>query len=196
MTYGPDYVIKKLNLVELPFEGGYYRETYRSDKSVGVDYDDIENTKSNSLANSEPNNNSRGIRSLFTHIYYLLDGERHSALHKVRSDEVWHFYMGSTVTIYILCDDDDNVDDGVDSGSGKLQQIRLGPDIESGEDLHYVIKGNTWFGAELANKSSYALLGCSVSPGFEFRDFELGKRKELVAKYPKHEWLINKLTDG
>jgi predicted cupin superfamily sugar epimerase len=59
-----------------------------------------------------------------------------------------------------------------------------------------MIKGNTWFGAELADKSSYALLGCSVSPGFEFRDFELGKRKELTVKYPKHELLINRLTDG
>ncbi len=195
MTYGPDYIIKKLNLVELPFEGGYYRETYRSDKIVGVDYDDLENTKANRFADLEPNNNYKGIRSLFTLIYYLLDGDRHSALHKVRSDEVWHFYMGSTVTIYILSDNHNDNNVGDDNGDSKLQQIKLGPNIEIGEHLHYVIKGNTWFGAELDNKSSYALLGCSVSPGFEFSDFELGRRKELVAKYPKHEWLINKLTD-
>jgi predicted cupin superfamily sugar epimerase len=192
MTNDHDYIIKKLNLVELPFEGGYYRETYRSDKSVSVDYDGLDNSKSNRLASPEPNDSSRGTRSLFTLIYYLLDGDRHSALHKVRSDEIWHFYMGSTVTIYILTDDDD----GVDSVSGKLQQIRLGPNLESGEHLHYVIKGNTWFGAELDDKSSYALLGCSVSPGFEFGDFELGKRKELVARYPKYAWLVNKLTGG
>jgi predicted cupin superfamily sugar epimerase len=194
MTNDHDYIIKKLNLVELPFEGGYYRETYRSDKSVSVDYDDLQDTKGNMTANPDTTDSPKGIRSLFTHIYYLLGGCRHSALHKVRSDEIWHFYLGSAVTIYILPDNDNYNGDGDDGG--QLQEVKLGTNIESGEHLHYMIKGNTWFGAELADKSSYALLGCSVSPGFEFRDFELGKRKELTVKYPKHELLINRLTDG
>lgn len=111
-----------------------------------------------------------------------MDGDQFSAFHKVKYDEIWHFYKGSSVNLYIL------------TNSEKLLNIKLGNDIKNNEQVQFVIRGNTWFGDDISDKSSYSLIGCSVSPGFDFRDFELGERDGLKIMYPQHEYVINRLT--
>ena len=114
------------------------------------------------------------MRSTVTLIYYLLDGRGHfSAFHRLKSDEIWHFYKGSPVTIYVI----DN--------EGNLTYIRLGNDISHGEQCHVVIRAGLWFGARVDDSTSFALIGCTVTPGFDYKDFELGTRSKLIADVPK-----------
>ena len=131
---------------------------------------------------SKQEENSSDIRAVSTLIYYLLDGDQFSAFHKVRFDEIWHFYKGSSVSLYVLTD------------SEKLLNIQIGNDLDNNENFQCIIRGNTWFGAEINNKSLYSLIGCSVSPGFDFKDFELGERDKLKKIYPQHEYMIDRLT--
>jgi predicted cupin superfamily sugar epimerase len=169
-------------MVELTQEGGYYRESYRSDKCVQTNGFGDESPMDIVYSLPTPENQLPNIRPVLTLIYYLLDGNQFSAFHKVKYDEIWHFYKGSPINLYILTD------------SKNLLRVQLGNDLRKNEQIHYVIKGNTWFGADLKDKSSYSLIGCSVSPGFDFRDFELGYRNRLKKTYPQHEHIINRLT--
>ncbi len=169
-------------MVKLEVEGGYYHESYRSDKYVHVGGWCDSNPRNNVYSCTRPGHGRSDVRPVLTLIYYLLDGDQFSAFHKVRYDEIWHFYKGSSVNLYIL------------THSKKLLNIKLGNDIKNDEQVQFVIKGNTWFGADLNDKSSYSLIGCSVSPGFDFRDFELGERDRLKTMYPQHEHIINRLT--
>ena len=177
-----EYIIKKLKLIKLVGEGGYYRESYRSDQHILVSDCSNEDLKDNVYYYPKLGNKSSHLRSISTLIYYLLDGNQFSAFHKVKSDEIWHFYKGSSLSLYVLTD------------SEKILKIQIGNDLENNENIQCVIKGNTWFGAEINDKSFYSLIGCSVSPGFEFRDFELGERDKLKTMYPQHEYIINRLT--
>ncbi|MCP4346178.1 MAG: cupin domain-containing protein [Desulfobacterales bacterium] len=160
------YWITRLDLTEHP-EGGYFKETYRSDESVGKD------------ALPERFN---GDRSFSTAIYFLLKGDQVSHLHRIKSDELWHFYSGSPLTVHII---DQN---------GEYSQIKLGCDFDKGEVCQAVVKAGVWFGASVDTPDSYSLVGCTVSPGFDFNDFEMGQRGELLAKYPRHSSIIKKLT--
>jgi predicted cupin superfamily sugar epimerase len=169
-------------MVKLEVEGGYYHESYRSDKYVHVGGWCDSNPGNNVYSCPRPGHGPSDVRPVLTLIYYLLDGDQFSAFHKVRYDEIWHFYKGSSVNLYIL------------THSKKLLNIKLGNDIKNDEQVQFVIRGNTWFGADLNDKSSYSLIGCSVSPGFDFRDFELGERDRLKTMYPQHEHIINRLT--
>ena len=159
-----DHYIKELNLEPHP-EGGFFRETYRSTGSISA----------------SGLKNFIGSRSFSTCIYYLLKGNEISVFHKLKSDEVWHFYDGGSIRIYILSD-------------GPLMQKTLGKEIGNGENFQQVIPANTWFAAELIDKKSFTLAGCTVAPGFDFRDFEIGKREELLKLYPQHEEMILKFT--
>lgn len=159
-------IIEKLKLVKHP-EGGHYIETYRSG---GI------------IPKSVLSEGYSGDRNYATLIYYMLTGNDISCFHRLRSDEIWHFYAGSQVLIYII---DDN---------GKFKTIKLGNNPGKDEVFHCIIKAGLWFGAELAVKSSYALMGCTVSPGFHFDDFEIGSRDKLLKKFPEHKELIIKLT--
>jgi len=161
-----EYYINKLKLFPHP-EGGYYREVYRSDEYIAKD-------------NLPERYN--GDRSFSSSIYFLLKGEQVSCFHRLKSDETWHFYDGSVVKIYILAND------------GQISEILLGKNIENMEFHQVTIKKNNWFGAEVMDKSSFTLLGCTVSPGFDFDDFELGNRNFLLNLYPYHENTIRKLT--
>lgn len=157
----------------MPGEGGFYRETYRSKFSTT-------HTSSRKNKNKVSLDNTR---STVTLIYYLLDGRGHfSAFHRLNSDEIWHFYRGSPVTIYVI----DN--------KGNLTQIRLGNDISHGEQCHVVIRAGLWFGARVDDSTSFALIGCTVTPGFDYKDFELGTRSKLIRMFPKHEATILSLT--
>ena len=102
--------------------------------------------------------------------------------HKLKSDEIWNFYCGSSMTIFIIDE------------KGNLHQIRLGQNFESGEQFQIVMKKNQWFGAVVNDKSSFSLVGCSVSPGFDFNDFELGNKTYLLKLYPEHKNIIELLT--
>jgi predicted cupin superfamily sugar epimerase len=156
--------IKKLKLKKHP-EGGYYKEVYRSGELI--------------LGEHLPQR-FKSSRNFSTSIYFLLEGKQFSAFHQLQSDETWHFYDGSDVIIYII------------QGQGKLSTKKLGSGDES--NFQIIIEKKNWFAAELENKTSFALFGCTVAPGFDFEDFKMGKRAELVKRFPKHKNLIEKLT--
>jgi uncharacterized protein len=118
-------------------------------------------------------------RYISTAIYYMLVGNQFSAFHRIKSDELWHHYTGGSLTLYAI----DNE---------KLSKIKMGKDW--GEAAQVAIKANTWFAASLNDKKSYCLLGCTVSPGFDYLDWELGKRNELIKMYPQHRAIIERYT--
>jgi len=160
-----DYFIKNLNMTPHP-EGGFYKEIYASG----------ENITSNDLKVD-----FEGSRILWTSIYFLLRDGEVSNFHRLKSDEMWYYHSGSPLTIYMI------------SPEGELITEQLGLDIEHGEKPQILVPKNYIFGSAM-NHEGYALVGCMVSPGFEFRDFELFKRNELIAKYPQHQQIIHKLT--
>jgi len=125
-----------------------------------------------------------GARAVSTAIYFLIEGESFSAFHRLRSDELWHFYVGSALAVHVIEPD------------GRYFEIRLGSDPEAGEVLQGVVGAGCWFASEVRDGKSFALVGCTVAPGFDFEDFELAKREELIRDYPQHRQLIVKLTRG
>lgn len=160
-------IIKKLKLQLHPSEGGYFVETYRSEELVSC--------------SNLPERYSQN-KSFSTAIYYMLTPETFSALHRLPSDEVFHFYLGDPVVLFIIYPD------------GKGEEIILGQDITGGEFVQYVVPKEVWFGARLKNGGKWALMGTTVAPGFDFSDFEDGNREELVAKYPQYKKWIHQLT--
>lgn len=159
--------IKQLQLSPHP-EGGYFREVYRSDETI---------THSNLPSRYS---SSRGFS---TSIYFLLEGSEVSKFHRLKSDEQWHFYDGSTLILYTIDKD------------GILNKTLIGNKIENGETFQVNIRHGTWFGAGLIDNTSFALIGCTVAPAFHFNDFELAKRKDFLKDFPMHKDLIIKLTD-
>lgn len=166
MTPEASYWIEKLQLHKHP-EGGYFRETYRSTECISM--------------NSLPNRFS-GERSISTGIYFLLTDEEFSAFHRIKSDEMWHFYKGKSLEVYVL------------QPNGELQTIKLGHYPERGEVLQAVIPANCWFASRVIEQEGYALVGCTVAPGFDFADFELATRDSLKQNFPTHTGLIEELT--
>ena len=162
------HIIKKPDLKPHP-EGGYFRETYRSageiiPECLGSDY--------------------HGKRNFATGIYFLLTSDMFSAFHKIKQDEMWHFYDGSPLELHIL------------SETGKYSTQILGRDLNDGQIPQMVIHGGNWFAATVINASDYTLTGCTVSPGFDFADFELARREEMISRFPQHRKVITKLTRG
>jgi predicted cupin superfamily sugar epimerase len=174
-----EYIIKKLGLEKHISEGGYFKETYRSPDILS--YKGFHN-KIHEDEISKETFYPEKMRPASTLIYYLLVGNQYSTIHRVKSDEIWHFYLGSPVTLHII--NKDRVS----------PRIQLGNNLENGENIHYVVTKDTWFCAEVNNKSSFALMGCTVSPGFDFEDFELGNQDELILQYPQHKELIVRFT--
>ena len=119
-----------------------------------------------------------GPRLVSTAIYFLLEGNSFSAFHRLRSDELWHFYAGSPITVHVIEPD------------GSCSEIQLGGDPDTGEVLQAVVKAGRWFASQVRDAKPFALAGCTVAPGFDFADFELGKRAELIKLYPQHRNLI------
>ncbi len=161
-----DYLIDILKLKEHP-EGGYFAEVLRSNEII----------EKESLPSRYKDN-----RCLFTSIYFLLYEDKYSAFHRLKSDEIWHFYEGTRLLIHII------------ENKNSLKSISLGKDIKKGDEYSALIKAGTWFAAEVENKTSFSLVGCTVAPGFEYDDFELGKRERLIKLYPKHRKIIERLT--
>ena len=154
--------IDRLQLRPHP-EGGWYRETYRSDRTVPTAY---------------------GDRSAGTAILYLLERGQFSALHRIRSDEIWHFHTGAGLQIA-----------AIDEG-GEVAVHRLGLRADRGELPQLVVPAGVWFGARLDPGATehFTLAGCTVAPGFDFADFEMGRAEELRRRFPRAEEWVQALT--
>jgi uncharacterized protein len=158
------FYIEHLHLLPHP-EGGYYAETYRSKGFIPAD------------ALQEFN----AARSYSTAIYYLLQQGDFSAFHRIKSDECWHYYAGDTLLIHVL------------HNNGEHECIRLGRSIDKGETFQFVVPANTWFAAECTSNSNFVLSGCTVAPGFDFADFEMADKRQLVKEFPAHYEVISRL---
>jgi predicted cupin superfamily sugar epimerase len=166
MTTSAKYWIDKLGLIAHP-EGGHYRETYRSSVSI---------------AQQALPSQFTGPRLVSTAIYFLLEAETFSAFHRLRSDELWHFYTGAALVVHGIEPD------------GHHSELSIGANPDAGETLQGVVKAGCWFASRVRDPQSFALVGCTVAPGFDFEDFELGKRSDLVRLYPQHRKLIERFT--
>jgi predicted cupin superfamily sugar epimerase len=156
------YWVSELSLSPHP-EGGFFKETYRASDTIpeGVFGDRF-----------------NGPRSVTTGIYYLLEAGDFSAFHRIRSDEMWHFYAGGSLELHILHE-------------GHHRAVRIGRHVYDGETLQYVVPAGAWFAATPVKGALYSLLGCTVSPGFDFVDFEMASPTELIREYPAFSRVIS-----
>ena len=123
----------------------------------------------------------RKKRNVCTAIYYLLRGDSKSYFHRIKSDEVWFFHEGNAIEINCIID-------------GEIEQYVLGMDLNSGEFPQAIVPPNAWFGAKVKSSEGYALVSCTVAPGFDFDDFELASREELLRRYPHLDASIKEFT--
>jgi predicted cupin superfamily sugar epimerase len=145
-------------------EGGFYKETYRADFQVTPAQGPTEGKTTSAV----------------TSIYYMLEGEDFSAFHRIAYPEIWYFHDGEPLTIHEISQD----------GTYTARTLGKG----EGQVLSLVVEPGVWFAADLPGKSGYALVSCAVAPGFSFEIFEMGKREELVARWPQHDSKINSLS--
>jgi len=160
------YWIEHLELLEHP-EGGYFRETYRS---------------ADAITESGLPGRFSGSHAVSTAIYFLVLNRFPSRLHRLKSDEIWHFYEGDPITLSLLHPDK------------RLETIRLGRNPDNGEVFQATVPAGCWFGGTVEAPGSYALVGCTVAPGFDFTDFELGTRSRLLPEFPEHADTIEMLA--
>lgn len=160
-------VINLLDLVPLPEEGGYYRETYRSEETVD---------------RSALHPRYSSDKSYSTAIYYLLPADDISAMHRIKSEEIFHFYAGDPAEMLLIYPD----------GSHTL--ITLGNNLEVGEVPQVIVPKGVWQGCRVKRGGEWTLMGTTVAPAFDFEDFELGSRGDLIALYPQCEELIREYT--
>ncbi len=158
-------IISLLQLQPHP-EGGFYKETYRSPGSI---------------ASKNLPSQFNGERQFSTAIYFLLQQGDFSAFHRIKSDECWHFYEGKTIIIHVI------------NEAGEYAVIYLGRSIEKGEVYQAVVPAGAWFASEPGPGTDYALVGCTVAPGFDFRDFEMADKKAMIHTFPQQEQLLNRL---
>lgn len=158
--------IQQLGLLPHP-EGGFFKEIYRADGII-----------------SQPNLPMRysGGRAYSTSIYYLLESNDFSSLHRLDSDEQWFHIDGSALTIHSIAPD------------GTYVRQRIGKDLEQGESPFAVVPHGCWFGGTVDAPQSFSLVGCVVAPGFDFEDFELADRELLTTRFPHQKDLIRRLT--
>ena len=138
-------------------EGGSYLESYRSVVKTGD-------------------------RSASTAIYFLLKAEEFSAFHRIKSDEMWHFYLGGPLRITEI------------DPAGEMHETILGNDLTKFHKLQYVVKAGHWFASQPLKATDFSFVGCTVAPGFEFSDFELADRQKLIQEFPKSRAVIESLT--
>lgn len=155
------YWIEQLKLEPHP-EGGYFRQVLCSEQSLQV--------------------SAGTTRPYYTSIYFLLTKGNPSHFHRLASDEVWYYHVGSTLSIHLL------------HPNGRYEKIRLGADLENGEVLQAVVPKNVIFGSTIDGNDEFALVSCMVSPGFDYQDFELFTKKQLNMLYPEHQNIIELLA--
>jgi predicted cupin superfamily sugar epimerase len=163
-----DEVKRMLGLRPHPVEGGWFIRTYEAAEMVA--------------AAGFCDGRYAGSRRTGTAIYYLLEPETFSEIHRLKSDELFHFYMGDAVEMLRLYPE------------GKGERVVIGTDLAAGERPQVVVPRGVWQGSRLVAGGSWSLLGCSVSPGFEFEDYEEGVRAELMDRWPEWAEMIGGLT--
>ena len=163
-----DEVKELLGLVPHPKEGGWFARTYEAAESLP--------------AAAFLDERYAGARKTGTCIYYLLEPGTFSEMHRLQSDEVFHFYLGDAVEMLQLMAD----------GTGRV--VLIGPDLQAGERPQVVVERGVWQGSRLREGGSWALMGCSVSPGFDFEDYESGRREELIVGWPEYAGMAGELT--
>lgn len=161
-----DELIEMLKLEPLPEEGGFFRETYRAKGVIP----------------KEALPRHGGERGYSTLIFYLVTPEDFSGLHRVKSDEIFHFYRGDPVKMIQI------------DVAGVLREVVLGSSFEDGHQLQTVVPHRTWQGTRLIEGGKWALMGCTVAPGFEFEDFETKTRAELIEDFPQYREVIELYT--
>jgi uncharacterized protein len=166
MSLSAQTYIQALQMQEHP-EGGFFKESYRSTHLIDV---------------SGASDTAPVRRSVCTVIYFLLEKDNFSAFHRIKSDEMWHFYAGQALEVLEL------------RAKGELIRTLLGPDILRGHVHQYVVHADTWFASRVVDGGVFALVGCTVAPGFDFADFCLAEREALLASYPRHRDIIQALT--
>ncbi|MBK7148345.1 MAG: cupin domain-containing protein [Bacteroidetes bacterium] len=166
MSKDAKYFVEQLGMCPHP-EGGWYKESYRCAEQIGA---------------AHLPGRFAGTRTFSTAIYFLLTKGQFSAFHRIKSDEMWHFYDGQTLHIYVI---DEN---------GKPEVIHLGRQVEKGEVYQAVVKAGCWFASCPAPESDFSLVGCTVAPGFDFDDFEMANRTQLLQQFPQHTDIITRLT--
>lgn len=159
-------IVRKLDMNPHP-EGGFYKETYRSE---GVIPQHVLDKKYS------------GERNYCTAIYFLLTSDNFSAFHKINQDEIWHYYQGASLFVHVI------------DLEGEYHRYSLGMNLEAGELPQLVVPAGCWFASSVRKENSYSLVGCTVSPGFDFDDFELAERKDLIRQFPKHKDIVTQLT--
>lgn len=162
-----DRIRELLGLQPHPIEGGYFVETYRSELK---------------LPRSVLGSAYSGERYIGTAIFYLLTPDTFSAMHRLPGDEMFHFYLGDPVEMLMLKPD------------GTSERVMLGRDIGNGMRLQHNVPGGWWQGSRLVAGGAYALLGTTMSPGFDYADYVTGDRNSLAAAYPEEAELIRALT--
>lgn len=159
-------IIDKLNLLPHP-EGGFFKETFRSKGSI---------------SQNELSNGYSGPRNYSTAIYFLLTSDSFSAFHRIKQDEFWHYYDGAPINVHVIDSD------------GKYSCTVVGKDLNSGQIPQFVVEGGSWFASEVHGNGDFSLVGCTVSPGFDFDDFEMAERDSLILEFPEFTDIIHKLT--
>lgn len=162
-----DFIIKHLGLKPHTGEGGFYRETYRSGEKYPFDGLPARYQTEKEFSSA---------------IYYLITPDSFSRLHRIITDEIFHFYLGDPVIMLRLYPD----------GSGET--VTLGTDLRAGHCPQCIVPGGTWQGLMLEKGGRWALMGTTVAPAFDFSDFELAVRQELIEKYPDYAYLIRIMT--
>ena len=158
-----DYLVHRLSLQPHP-EGGFYAPAFRSEQQI----------ETTSL-----NGNWKGPRSLYSSIFFLLTANHHSSWHRIASDEIWHLYEGDDICVHILHPDGTYSLERLSNKAGK-------------EKFSAIVKAGCWFASHCEGALGYALSGCTLAPGFDFEDFELGNTQELIKVYPEYAKIIKK----
>ena len=161
-----DEIVKSLDLQRHP-EGGFFKETYRS---------------SGTISPSDLPATIETPRNYSTCIYFLLTSDNFSAFHKIHQDEIWHHYKGAKLVLHCI------------SPQGEYRSIDIGSDLNQGQVPQFVVPAGHYFAAEIPHPDSYALSGCTVSPGFDFQDFSMPTRMELTDMFPQHAEIISRLS--
>ncbi|CAH2715296.1 hypothetical protein BACCIP111895_02480 [Neobacillus rhizosphaerae] len=161
-----DSWVAKLGLVPHP-EGGYYKSTYSSGEQI---------------SDKELSVTFEGQRKLYTSIYFLLTSNNISHFHRLKSEELWYYHAGSPLTVHVIHE------------NGEYEEMKLGMNVEEGEVPQALVPKNSIFGSSVLEKDTCSLVGCMVSPGFEFQDFELFTQDDLLQKYPQHKDIILKMA--
>jgi predicted cupin superfamily sugar epimerase len=158
-------LVEQLHLSPHP-EGGYFKETYRSSEGIKAEQLPYRFTAD---------------RNFSTAIYFLMPGNTFSAFHRIASDEVWHFYDGDPIDIFVI------------NEMGDLEILKLGNKLAEGQQFQHLVKAGNWFASQCAAVDGYSLVGCTVAPGFDFADFELANKATLLQEFPQHAFWIQKL---